>query len=1138
MRAAILLWIVASSAFAATFGSPVAVVGGATDLVLDEARSRIYVVNSTQQRIDVFNSGAQPRLQRSIPVGLQPISAALARDGHFLYVTSFGGSSLDVVDLDANAVVRKVSLPAAPEGVAVGGDGRVLITTVGSGTNNADNRLLLFNPNLESGDPLIVVPTTLPAPASPQIPAPSSRVFMSTRSNLSASADGRWIIGLNNPTTNSRQVFVFEVASGTVLRSRTLTSISNVLSVAPDGSKFMAGLSLFDTETLAILAQQNTANSMHPFANNANFNTQQNQGGSTFASDGSRIYSAFNVAPVNATSAQANITQLLLSDPDNLFIQLALQLPENLTGNMVISTAGDFIYALSQSGFLVVPIGRMNESPIAVLDQTVAVLINDQCGVTRDASRVEIRVRNAGRGTMNATASVLQSGTTFTFPLGGQVGGGGVTTPIGGGGPGGGAGGGAVGGGFPILLPPGTGGGGTIQIPPGTVPGTGNTTTTTQQNAIAQTAPTIRTRRDGADIIFELTFSSRAATSLGTSTPVDLLVTSNEAINLPSRIRVYQNNRNAEARGNVVGSPVSISTGEALVDLVLDTARRRLYIANSGMNRVEVFDTATQTFLAPIKVGQLPRSLAITPNGKLLYVANTGGESISIVDLDEGVVTGRVKFPPVPYNASFALNTPSLLAATVAGVQIVMSDGSLWKIVDDEALPRRTSPVIGSTTVQAPRTIVATPEGEYALLLGGTGTAYLYDAMSDDYVLSQSVVTTPIQGYFGPLAAGPRGQYFLVNGRLLNSTLTPIATTGVSTVSTRPVAAVTAVSATLAARYLPPALANANSTTREVPVVELVDAATGQSRALSAALEGPLATQVGTQRVNTNGRTMAVDATNNLAYVLTISGLSIVPLTAVATGPGPGGGPGGGQATSTAIAVRQGGLQNLASKTTTVAPGTLVSIFGTNLATDGSVNTPPYPTRMGGVCVTVDESPIPLVMTSTGQINAQLPPDLRTGSHSLVVRAVDRNLASSTYTFTAAKYAPAVLVNESTGQAAVFRSDGTPITNRNKADRDEKLYLFAVGLGATKGAAVTAGQASPPGALTDSVAVYFGDSRMAQSEMIVESSALEPGLVGIYRIDIRVPGFRTRGESLPVMVSIGGVNSPVTGSVVPTTAVN
>ena len=174
------------------------------------------------------------------------------------------------------------------------------------------------------------------------------------------------------------------------------------------------------------------------------------------------------------------------------------------------------------------------------------------------------------------------------------------------------------------------------------------------------------------------------------------------------------------------------------------------------------------------------------------------------------------------------------------------------------------------------------------------------------------------------------------------------------------------------------------------------------------------------------------------------------------------------------------------------------------------------------------------------QINAQLPVSLTAGNHSLVVRSPDRNLASTTYTLATSKYAPAVLVNESTGQAAVYRADGSPITNRDKAKRDESLHLFAVGLGATKGATIRAGEATPqsPDAVTDTVEVFFGDSRMAQSEMIVEWSGLAPGLVGVYRVDVRVPGFRTTGENLPVMLRIGGVSSPTAGTVVPTTAVN
>jgi len=187
-------------------------------------------------------------------------------------------------------------------------------------------------------------------------------------------------------------------------------------------------------------------------------------------------------------------------------------------------------------------------------------------------------------------------------------------------------------------------------------------------------------------------------------------------------IRVAQNNRNSEAAGTIVPIAVGASTCEGLMDLAIDNRRQRIYIANSGLNRVEVFDIAAQQLLRPIKVGQLPHSLAIAPDGNTMYVANSGGESISMVDLNERQVTGRVQFPMVAFNAS-------TVAAGLSGVQIVMSDRSLWAVRDEVAARREVSSVIGSSTIAAPRSMAATADGHYILLLGGNGMAYLYDAL-------------------------------------------------------------------------------------------------------------------------------------------------------------------------------------------------------------------------------------------------------------------------------------------------------------------------------------------------------------------------------------------------------------------------
>ena len=1087
---------------AATFGTSVALVGGASDLVLDDARGRLYLVATSQSRIEVY-SLSQRRFLNPIRTDATPIAGAISRDGKFLYVSSYDASSLNVIDLDLLAVVGRISLPARPEGVAVGSDGRVLIATIGTGANNLTNVLLVFDPKAQDQQALTTISVTPPPPLPPQLPPPAGRPFLQSRSQLMASRNGAFIVGVNIPTgATTRNVFVYEVASGTVLRSRTVSSATSVLSVAPDGSKFMAGLTLFETATLQVLAQQNLANSPYPIAPNTNFNTQTLQGGSVFAPDGSVLYSGFDVSPVQNPPARANVSQLMLSDPDNLLISMGLQLPENLAGKMIISNDGANIYALSESGFLTVPISTMRQFPIAVPDAEVAALVNDQCGFTAQQRTSRITVRNTGRGTMSATAQVLD----YTA-LGGGLGGAGGA---GGGIPGG--------GGISIILPPGT-------------------------TSVAQSAPAVRPQNSPDGTALDFTFSTVAAANLGSVSPGhDFLIQSPQAINIPQTVRVYQNNRNVEARGDLVPVAVGISANEALEDLVYDSTRQRIYIANSGRNRLEVFDTRQRRFLDPIKVGQLPRSIGMSPDGSTLYVANTGGESISIVDADRMRVLGRVKFPPIPFNASQALVTPSVIAVSQRGPIFITSTGQLWSIIGDEAVPRGVSPVIGADTsgrprtITAPRSLASTPNGERVIVLSGDGFVYLYDALADDFIQQRQVFTGTQTGYYGPVTAGPRGQYYAVNGVVLNEALTPISSTPQTTVAVPgrgsvtaapPVAAVAPVGLNTFVRFTQGIRVAANTAAADSGNFELVDIATGNATRSIPALEGPVSQVATTGRANIGGRTMAVDSSGSTVYAITTTGLSILPLDA--------------QVAADRPTINTRGAVNLASYQTTVAPNTLLSIFGRSFAGSTEVaGTLPLPTRLGGICVTMGTRALPLFMTSAGQINAQIPPDLAAGTYALTVRSFDKKVASGSQNVTVSKYAPAVLVEPVSKQILLYDENGKAITKDNPAKRDRPIVMYALGLGVTKGGTVRTGEGSPssPLATTDKVEVFFGNPLIKEAGIIVDWSGLTPGFIGLYQINLRVPGDHLRGEALPVTVKIGGVSSPSTGPLLPTVAVD
>ena len=1038
------------------------------DIALDEARNRLYVLNPTVNppTVEIYNTSTRPPSPApgtfSIAVDPIPISMAMSRSGQYLYVACYSSAALDIIDLTRLAVVGTVKLAANPEAVAVGYDEKVLISTIGTSTGQAI--LSVYDPSASAANSLVALVVAPTAPTAPTIPPPGNNAYLSGHSRMAATPDGRTIVGVHEQAT-SRAVWVYDVASGTVLRSRSLINAgasasppTPILAVSPDGSRFISGNILFDTASLLVLGQQNANNAPFTFAAGSSFSAPTTQGGAVFTPDGKSLLTAYDMVPVESPAAQVNTSQLLVNRPDNLLVQTGFQLPEQLSGKMAITSDGATIYAISESGFTQLPIGAVRQtSPIAVPDSNVALLATDQCGVTATLGSATIAVRNAGGGKMTISAQVLAG-----------------------------------------------------------------TTTSVQVRTTAKSY--------GGDVT--LGINPNVTRTLGTAAPDQLLIQSSEAVNIVPAVRIYQNSRNAEARGSII--PVDTGAGSlGLTDLVADPARPRLYIANPGLNRIEVFDTQQQQFLTPIATGQLPRSLALAGDGNTLYVANSGSELLTVVNVGTLAVTGTVAFPPLPFGSSLAIVTPMLVASTQQGPQVMMSDGSLWRVVDGTVTPRTVNPLVfgTATTVSTPAdaSFAASPEGAYALLLAGNGAGYLYSASDDDFIATRQVVSAPIAStYFGAASAGPNGNYFVVDGLQLNSSLTVVSSSATggtgggglpgpappAAAATRPVSALAAVNAQSYVRFSTPLRANATTAASDAGLVELVSVSSQSATAGANALEGPLTQVTGATRVNVPGRTMAYDSTASTAYVLTESGLSVIPMTPAA---------------AAAPQVSSGGVVNLANYQARIAPDGLFAIFGRNLAANEVYSSTPLPTVLGGTCVTLNGVAIPLISTSATQINAQVPPTLAAGSYPLVVHSVAGQAASSSVNVTVARYAPAIFVDQQ--GAAILHQDGTRVDQDHPATRDEPLTIYATGLGATTGGRVTAGVPSPsnPLAVTAPVSLFFGDPTISNSGVIVDWSGLAPGEIGVYQINCRIPGDHLSGKGLPVTLEIGGVASPTTG---------
>jgi len=323
------------------------------------------------------------------------------------------------------------------------------------------------------------------------------------------------------------------------------------------------------------------------------------------------------------------------------------------------------------------------------------------------------------------------------------------------------------------------------------------------------------------------------------------------------------------------------------------------------------------------------------------------------------------------------------MALGLNGLEFVMSDGSQWNLISGTAIPRPANSITPNalSTSNNLTNMVASPDNQYILTLSGNGNAYVYSATGDTYTSAKLLFGasgTAIQGFYGPLGAGPGGSYFLVNGLILNPSLTTIGGSAIPSASsatgiTGNVAAVASLSPTTFLALTTPVRASAAAVTAsDRTLLETYNISSGSQVLIGAAPENPVASVFGTARQNFQARQMVVDAAGTTAYAITLSGLSVIPLGTAS------------QSTQPVIS----GIANSAGASQAIQPGSFITIRGQNLASTAVAGTVPPPTVLGGSCVTFGNVSLPILSASPTQIQAQVPDTLLPGSQLVEVRSL------------------------------------------------------------------------------------------------------------------------------------------------------
>jgi len=404
----------------ATFGNVVTTVGGhPADIALDESRGQLYIANFTAFEIDVMST-KDNAIHSSIQLGTNhPSALALSPDSTYLVVTEYQNGISDKQGLNGVTVINLASNtrqyfstgdPAL--GVAFVNTGQALIAT--------STAFYLLDP--VSG--YLQATVSVAALASQTLPVPQGTFPPQIgQTQMTSSADGRWIWGVAVPAeggSNKFLIFRFNVGGNFTGQVWQMTPpVLPRVTVAADGSWALIGWSKFAPAQCGsgfMLAskwpQSMASTNVTGHAANAKNGATDTIYAQIFdptQPSGPPYYSATPSPTTSAgTASPAKLPTLSILDADNLTVRDKLYLPEDLVGRAVLDSAGNNMYAISDSGVTVLPVGSLNRYPRLTASQEDVLVQTNFCN--RSPLTATFTIADPGNNSTDFSISSPQTG--------------------------------------------------------------------------------------------------------------------------------------------------------------------------------------------------------------------------------------------------------------------------------------------------------------------------------------------------------------------------------------------------------------------------------------------------------------------------------------------------------------------------------------------------------------------------------------------------------------------------------------------------------------------------------------------------------------------------------------------------------
>ena len=221
--------------------------------------------------------------------------------------------------------------------------------------------------------------------------------------------------------------------------------------------------------------------------------------------------------------------------------------------------------------------------------------------------------------------------------------------------------------------------------------------------------------------------------------------------------------------------------------------------------------------------------------------------------------------------------------------------------------------------------------------------------------------------------------------------------------------------------------------------------------------------------------------------------------------------------------INSGGVVIHAGAATAVSPGSLVDIYGLNLAASAALASagPALPVTLGAVQVRVNGAAAPLIYVGPLQIVFQMPYETALGTAAVVV--VSNNTASASAPVTVQQAAPFILTYGS-NRAVVINPDTSLNASGNGAKPASVLVAYLVGSGPLDNPISTGAPAPllPLSQEKQKTGVLVGGS-----PAVVQFAGMAPGSVGLVQINFVTPNISPGDYPMQVTIGSAASNQPL-----------